>query len=385
MSYNVNWPPLLLQMMQILKATVFLDLFRLPGVSCLWAGASFLSRLLLYTVVPIVAVACLGLPVMATLVCSVISTPIGSDEILSRFQKTLNVFLFLIYSVVSVVTLEAFDCNPPGLGLLTADFREQCPADGSFLRVYSVIFIIVYPVGVPIFILASMIFMGVHDIAQDKRNAVVVSALIGYFLRKMSLCRPGSDEEDVARERQLATIFLDPDAPHLDPDAPHFGTRVKEVFDTLQKDETANSEKPSSGLLTSDLKKLLLQLLAKNSHNSASRASANAHISEMTADKDVNLKDLERLALRLVLTYRIFTGKEDGRTLTTKQAAYLLAFCEDVKVKDKRVDDENESKFPSQNMNKFRELLNEHRTKTDPKASMRQQVIFVFSRSIQNV
>ena len=378
MSYNVNWPPLLLQMMQILKATVFLDLFRLPGVSCLWAGASFLSRLLLYTVVPIVAVVCLGLPVMVTLVCSVMSTPIGSDEILSRFQKILNVFLFLIYSVVSVVTLEAFDCNPPGLGLLTADFREQCPADGSFLRVYSVIFIIVYPVGVPIFILASMIFMGVHDIAQDKRNAVVVSALIGYFLRKMSLCRPGSDEEDVARERQLATIFGDPDATH-------FGTRVKEVFDTLQMDETANSEKPSSGLLTGDLKKLLLQLLAKNSHNSASRASANAHISEMTADKDVNLKDLERLALRLVLTYRIFTGKEDGRTLTTKQAAYLLAFCEDVKVKDKRVDDENESKFPSQNMNKFRKLLKMHRTDTDTKASIRQQVIFIFSRSIQNV
>ena len=371
-------------MIQILKATVFLDLFRLPGVSCLWAGASFLSRLLLYTVVPIVAVVCLGLPVMVTLVCSVMSTPIGSDEILSRFQKTLNVFLFLIYSVVSVVTLEAFDCNPPGLGLLTADFREQCPANGSFLRVYSVIFIIVYPVGVPIFILASLLFMGVHDIAQDKRNAVVVSALIGYFLRKMSLCRPGSDEEDVARQRQLANIFGDAE------DAALFGARVGEVFATVQKDKTANLERPSSDLLTDDLKKLLLQLLTKSSHNSASRDSENVHISEMTADKDVNFKDLERLALRLVLTHRIFTGKEDGRVLTTKQAAYLLAFCEDVQVKDKRVDHENDSKFPSKNMHKFRKLLQDmDRIDTDTKpglkgrgltviqAAMRQKVIFI--------
>ena len=109
------------------------------------------------------------------------------DSIYSRFQKNLNIFIFLIYSVVSVVTLEAFNCNPPGLGLLTADLRELCPENGSFLIVYSIIFILVYPIGIPLFVLASVILIGVPALVQDKRNAAMIRALCNYFIRKVSV------------------------------------------------------------------------------------------------------------------------------------------------------------------------------------------------------
>ena len=168
LTFNIPWPYFLLNMMAILKSTVFLDLFNLPGVSCLWImmGASFKSRLLLYTIVPLVTMICLGLPLLVQYIVERRNqkTKIAKsqdtndsdgqsdttqwDSIYSRFQKNLNIFIFLIYSVVSVVTLEAFNCNPPGLGLLTADLRELCPENGSFLIVYSIIFILVYPIGI---------------------------------------------------------------------------------------------------------------------------------------------------------------------------------------------------------------------------------------------
>ena len=63
MTFGVTWPPLLLSMMKWLKSTIFLDILTLPGLSCLWTGVSFRSRLLTYTLAPLAVVFCLILPV----------------------------------------------------------------------------------------------------------------------------------------------------------------------------------------------------------------------------------------------------------------------------------------------------------------------------------
>jgi hypothetical protein len=52
--------------------------------------------------------------------------------------------------------------------LLHPDVREQCPAIYSFSKLWALAFIIMYPIGIPIFSIWAMIHMGVHRLAKEK-------------------------------------------------------------------------------------------------------------------------------------------------------------------------------------------------------------------------
>ena len=86
-------------------------------------------------------------------------------------------WLFFIYPLVSLATLQAFDCRPRGLNLLAVDFREECPQPGSFYVVWSAAFVIIYPLGIPFFYLVSMVFMGVPFLAADLYEMGTLKAL----------------------------------------------------------------------------------------------------------------------------------------------------------------------------------------------------------------
>jgi hypothetical protein len=303
LTFNVRWPSLLLRMFAVLKSTVFLDLFSLPGVSCLWMGASFQSRLLLYTIVPVVAIIGLSLPLLVQFISirlkPTTNIPMLWDSIFFRFQKNINVFLFLIYSVVSVVTLEAFNCSPPGLGLLTADLRVECPARGSFLVDYSIAFIIIFPVGIPIFVLISMILIGVPTLVKDKRNAAIVRALCNHFIRKVSAFE--KTDLTAIELHQLGEIF---GKDVVNQKSKAFEKKMKEVYRTyIDRKDAAESDSTNVQLLERFMKQQALM------------------------EEKVSKTAFEKLYIGLVLSTQVFTGMEDGETLTRTQAAYLLAFC----------------------------------------------------------
>jgi hypothetical protein len=63
-TFQVVWPSFLLNIMSWLKGTLFLDVVTLPGLSCLWRGVSFQSRLVSYTLGPLAGIALLLVPVL---------------------------------------------------------------------------------------------------------------------------------------------------------------------------------------------------------------------------------------------------------------------------------------------------------------------------------
>ncbi len=180
-TFNVVWPSALLNIMIWLKGTLFLDIMSLPGLSCLWHGVSFQNRLMTYTLAPLAVIFILLIPVIVNaLIVKFVSQSFEQrrERVVSAAWRNIMFWLFLIYPVVSLSTLEAFNCQPIGLERLAADFKEPCPGQSHLLRVWSYVFIAIYPVGIPVFCYFSMLKMGVHLVAQDIQFTMLLKALV---------------------------------------------------------------------------------------------------------------------------------------------------------------------------------------------------------------
>ena len=192
LSFQVNWPTTLLDAMVWLKATINFSILSLPGVSCLWKTVSYRGKLLVYTIAPLGLLACLAIPSCVAMAMICYSAEKASkDALRKRLDATLDRFwigimftAFMLYPLLSLSTLEPFNCQPAGLGLLAADYREPCPTPTSFERLWAIIFILVYPVGIPIGSIMVLRSMGVHDIARKKIEGAIVSAMINLFIKR---------------------------------------------------------------------------------------------------------------------------------------------------------------------------------------------------------
>ena len=181
MTFGVQWPSLLLSMMLWIKGTLFRDVLTLPGLSCLWTDVSFTSRLMLYTLGPLFVLLLFLAPVILSLASGYHKLENTWRTVSNAAWKNIMVWLFLVFPVVSLTTLQAFDCQPTGLGRLAADFNEPCPSYHDFLSIWSFIFIMVYPFGVPLFCYWSMLSMGVHIVAKDILNHILLRALVAEY------------------------------------------------------------------------------------------------------------------------------------------------------------------------------------------------------------
>ncbi len=181
-TFPVAWPSLFLNTMAWIKGTLFLDILQLPILSCLWVGINFQHRLLAYTLGPLIVIVLFLVPVLFAWVagCRKKNT-LSWVAVLDSAWKNIIFWTFLVYPVVSLTTLQAFDCQPEGLNRLAADYSQSCPEDSHMTRVWSIIFIIVYPVGIPCFCLLAMLRMGVHLVAQDKYDFNVLSAMVAKY------------------------------------------------------------------------------------------------------------------------------------------------------------------------------------------------------------
>lgn len=185
--FQVQWPTLIVNIMVWLKVTFNFSILELPGLSCLWAGISFRTKLLVYTLGPLIMASLFLLPVMVELLLVCFRKPTSSITVtIDLFWNNIMFLSFLVYPMVSLMTLQSFNCQPIGLGLLAADYREQCPAPYSFLRNYSSFFILIYPIGVPLWMFVVMLRMNVHDLARKKVNSGLLSSMIALFVKRAS-------------------------------------------------------------------------------------------------------------------------------------------------------------------------------------------------------
>ncbi len=63
----------------------------------------------------------------------------------------------------------------------TSDVREPCPPLFSFTRIWAIAFIILYPVGIPVFSILVMMYMGVHRLAEQKVTKLEPKNASQYF------------------------------------------------------------------------------------------------------------------------------------------------------------------------------------------------------------
>eukprot|EP00291_Cryptomonas_curvata_P017050 CAMPEP_0172169214 /NCGR_PEP_ID=MMETSP1050-20130122/10581_1 /TAXON_ID=233186 /ORGANISM="Cryptomonas curvata, Strain CCAP979/52" /LENGTH=1462 /DNA_ID=CAMNT_0012840247 /DNA_START=2726 /DNA_END=7114 /DNA_ORIENTATION=+ len=200
-SFQVEWPSLLVNIMVWLKVTFNFAILELPGLSCLWAGIAFQSKLLAYTIVPLTLALLFLLPVIVEFCIKCIGKESASYRTTVDFFWNNIMFLaFLVYPMVSLMTLQAFNCQPLGLGLLAADYRESCPIPYSFLRNYSTFFILVYPIGIPLWMLFVMRGMKVHELSKSKVDSGLISSMIALFVKRASS----------VESRRLAQLIGDP-------------------------------------------------------------------------------------------------------------------------------------------------------------------------------
>ena len=90
--------------------------------------------------------------------------------------------LFLIYPVVSIATMRTFNCDS-NLGLLKDDYRMTCPPVFSFLFLYSFVFFLLFPVGIPLFMNSAMKGMNMKKIVERKMNDAKFSAMLACFMK----------------------------------------------------------------------------------------------------------------------------------------------------------------------------------------------------------
>lgn len=90
--------------------------------------------------------------------------------------------LFIIYPVVSITSMRAFNCDS-NLGLLKDDYTMLCPPLFSFTCIYSAVFFAIYPIGIPVFMTTSMRVMGIAQIVKEKMEKAQFSAMLSLFMK----------------------------------------------------------------------------------------------------------------------------------------------------------------------------------------------------------
>jgi hypothetical protein len=234
LTFQVKWPITFLNAMMWLKATINFSVLSLPGVSCLWKTLSYRRKLLVYTLSPLILTAMLALPVGIALIrfkqskqdtaenkLRAITRKKRLDASLDRFWNGVMFLAFMLYPMLSLITLEPFNCQPVGLGLLAADYREPCPEPASLESIWAAVFIMVYPVGIPVASILVLRSMGVHRLAKEKIDSALVSAMISLYIKRtssvasqkiMQLIGPiGKDEMEFKRRVEALYAYICPD------------------------------------------------------------------------------------------------------------------------------------------------------------------------------
>ena len=59
-----------------------------------------------------------------------------------------------------------------------------CPPFFSFIGLYSAVFVVLYPFGIPVFIILAMRSLKMKEIVQDKMASAKVSAMLSLFMKR---------------------------------------------------------------------------------------------------------------------------------------------------------------------------------------------------------
>jgi hypothetical protein len=167
-QFGISWPPAFLRALAVLSFLSF-DLSAFSGVFCLFR-VSFFQNLLFST---------LGLVAFLALLCGV--SWWNSDLRGPLLQLAVYVLLFA-YPALSTKLVATFSChNVEGIFYLRADYSIEChTSQWVVIAGYASVFITIYVVAFPIFILWKLRQYGQHKHNADSRGFVFGFLLADY-------------------------------------------------------------------------------------------------------------------------------------------------------------------------------------------------------------
>jgi len=184
LNFSVEWPDLMGTVLGYMNFLSF-DFFSLPTVSCLFKDYSYMAKHQIFTMAPLFVILLLMMP--SVLACSLSKLKIVVveasviKELVSAFFFAMLSFLFLIYPAVSSTVLNTFNCIDLDVhgNWLKVDMRVQCPRDTLDVGfTWSLVFVFIYPVGIPIIFGIILWYFSVPNLAQRKQDLYRFKALI---------------------------------------------------------------------------------------------------------------------------------------------------------------------------------------------------------------
>jgi hypothetical protein len=181
--YTVQWRAAFLACMNFVRGTVKFDFIKLPSLSCLWNGVSWTSTLYTYTLTPLALILALGIPVVTALWRGLHRTARKRwDDAVDRFYRNLIFALFILFPMLASSAMSVLNCEP-NVGRLREDYRVVCPDLLSSEFIYSVVFMVLYPIGIPVFMHFCLRYMGIVKVVKEKIQHAEFHAMLSLFIK----------------------------------------------------------------------------------------------------------------------------------------------------------------------------------------------------------
>jgi len=103
-------------------------------------------------------------------------------ETIDRFWTNLMFLLFLLYPALSMSTMLVFNCDR-NVGRLREDYRVVCPHAMTSLSLYSIVFLLLYPFGIPVMMCMALRVAGVPEVVREKVQQAEWAAMLSLFVK----------------------------------------------------------------------------------------------------------------------------------------------------------------------------------------------------------
>jgi len=199
LNLEVDFPSSLKSLMSAF-ALFNLDFFSLANTECLLSQMNHESKVVLCTLLILAVLLLLALP-LAYVSASGADTA-DKNKVVAAFYFNMMAFLFVVYPFVSKVVIETFICVDLGnSSWLKSDLRERCPTSNSLGFVWSVIFTIMIPIGVPAFFVVLLVKFKIPRLAKYKMKMHRLQAVLTNY-QSMQVCIQRTCCKCIARNKR---------------------------------------------------------------------------------------------------------------------------------------------------------------------------------------
>jgi len=162
-----------------------MEIFKLYGYDCMFGGINYLGRLALVTTVPMLVVFIFTVPWLASFFYQKHRRSLVFDTCANSVMWV----IYLIYPLLCLMTIQGFKCvNVEDLHLLAADMKEPCPwkegERGSWIFVWSVASMLLYPIGIPVILLACLLRLDLPRLSRYGKGEAIFEQLIGLYIKQ---------------------------------------------------------------------------------------------------------------------------------------------------------------------------------------------------------